>query len=203
VRYLRERLRHGNAVLALVALPLMIAVGTMSLAGIAHAAKPSHPACRASQIKVTTGATVMNTTYAVRTSTGVHQSPASEVVPVYFYNRGAICHLPMGAPVFDAVRNTDSFVVSTNDIAIPGGADNNRRPVINHHQRLQTLFVVVKPKGSLFAGCDPEMTTGFIVGDYGKPITTSHFVVRKLHDVCFDTGVGRAVLNYGAIWPVT
>ena len=55
--------------------------------------------------------------------------------------------------------------------------------------------------GSSFTGCDPATTTGFLVNGYANPIATTHFVVRQLGDVCFDTGVGRNVLNYGAVWP--
>jgi len=203
--FLRWRVRRSRAALALVVLlPLAIAVGTVSPAVTAHAATSTLPACRASRITVTAGRTVNNTTYPVRTSTGVHQVPAYEVVPVYFYNLGATCHLLMGAPIFRAVRNTtDVTHLSAHDLSVPAGADNTRRPVIARHQKLEALFVVVKPVGSSFTGCDPATTTGLLVGDFANPIATTHFVVRQLRDVCFDTGVGRNVLDYGAVWPGT
>jgi hypothetical protein len=173
----------------------------------AHAATPSHPACQASQIAVTAGATVTNTTYPVRTSTGVHQSPAYEEVPVYFYNRDATCHLLMGAPYFQAVRNTTDVVnlsaLSAHDVSVGVGADNTRRPVVVRHQKLEALFVVVKPLGPSFKGCDPATASGIVIQGYARPIGTFHFVVRQLRDVCFDTGVGRGQFNYGAAWPAT
>ena len=206
--YLRKRVRGSRVVLALIVLmPLAIAVGTVSPTVSAHAATPSHPACKASQITVSAGATVTNTTYSVRTTTGVHQVPAYEVVPVYFYNRGTTCHLLMGAPYFQAVRNTTDVVnlsaLSAHDVSVGAGADNTRRPVVVRHQKLEALFVVVKPVGPSFKGCDPATASGIVIQGYASPIGTFHFVVRQLRGVCFDTGVGRNVLDYGAVWPAT
>ena len=105
--HLRKRVRESRVVLALaVLMPIAIVVGTLSPAVSSNAASPSHPACQASQIAVTAGATLGGTNYLVRTSTGLQRRSASKVVPVYFYNRGATCHLLMGGPIFRAVRNT-------------------------------------------------------------------------------------------------
>ena len=201
----KKRVRRSTAVLALVVLsPLAIAAGTVSPAVVAQAATPSHPACLASNLTVTDGVTVTNTTYTVKTSTGLHQVPAYEEVPVYFYNRGATCHLLMGAPEVQAVRDTANVAaITSHDLSIPTGADNTRRPVVAHHQKLEALFVVVKPVGPPFKGCAPATTTGLLVGDYAKPIGTTHFVIRRLQDVCFDSGVGRSVLDYGIGFPPT
>jgi len=205
MNYQKKRVRDSRVELALAALmTLAITVGTTSLAISANAATPSPPACRASQIAVTAGATETNTTYPVRTSSGVHQVPALEIVPVYFYNRGTTCHLLMGAPIFRAVRNTtDVAHFAAHDLSVPAGADNTRRPVVARHQKLEALFVIVKAAGSPFKGCAAATTTGFLVGNYANPIATSHFVLRRLHDVCFDTGARRIVLNYGVGWPTT
>ena len=205
MNYLRNHVRESRAVLALaVLMPLALAVSSTSLAVKADAATPSHPACQASRITVTTGSTETNTTYPVRTSTGVHQELALEIVPVYFYNRGTTCHLLMGAPIFRAVRNTtDVAHFAAHDLSVPAGADNTRRPVVARHQKLEALFVIVKAAGSPFKGCAAATTTGFLVGNYANPIATSHFVLRRLHDVCFDTGARRIVLNYGVGWPTT
>jgi hypothetical protein len=204
--YPRKRVRESRVVLALfVLVPLTIAVGALSPAVTAHAAAPAQPACRASQIAVTAGATLGATNYLVRTSTGVQHRSASKVVPVYFYNRGATCHLLMGGPIFRAVRNTtDVAHLSANDLAIPSSTGSTRRPVVARHQKIEALFVFMKPVGAAFTGCKPATTTGFLVGDYANPIATTHFVVRRLIDVCFDNpGVGRGVLNYGPVWPAT
>jgi len=203
--YLRERVRESRVVLALaVLMPLAIAVGTLSPALTAHAAAPAHPACQASQIAVTAGATLGGTNYLVRTSTGLQRRSASKVVPVYFYNRGATCHLLMGGPIFQPVRNTtDVAHLSANDLAIPAGAGSTRRPVVARHQKIEALFVFIRPIGPAFTGCKPATTTGFLVGDYANPIATTHFIVRQIRDVCFVTGVGRGQFNYGAAWPAT
>jgi len=177
-------------------------VGTVSPIVVAQAATPSHPACLASNIAVTAGATATNATYTVKTSTGLHQASAYEEVPVYFYNRGATCHLLMGAPEVRAVGDAaNAAAITLHDLSIPTGADNTGRPVVAHHQKLEALFVVVKPVGSPFTGCDPMTSTGFLVGGYAKPIATTHFVVRRLRDVCFDSGVGRSVLDYDIGFP--
>ncbi|MHB2027689.1 MAG: hypothetical protein ACYCPT_02590 [Acidimicrobiales bacterium] len=192
------------ALAVVVLLPLAIAVGTESPAIVAQAATPSRPACLASNITVTAGATVTNTTYTVKTSTGLHQESAYDEVPVYFFNRGRACHLLMGAPEVRAVRHTaNAAAITLHDLSIPTGADNTRRPVVAHYQKLEALFVVVKPVGSTFTGCAPATTTGFLVGSYAKPIATTHFVIRRLRDVCFDSGVRRSVLDYGIGFPPT
>jgi hypothetical protein len=179
-----------------------MAVGTLSPAADAQTTVLSHPACLASNIAVTAGTTRINATYTVKTSTGLHEASAYEEVPVYFYNRGAICHLLMGAPDVQAVRDTvNTDAITLHDLSVPTGSGNTRRPVITHHQKLEALFVVVKPVGSSFAGCDPVTAAGFLVGNYAKPIASTHFVVRRLRDVCFDSGVGRIVLDYGIDFP--
>jgi hypothetical protein len=198
--------RESRVVLALVVLlPLAIAVGALSPAGLARAAAPAPPACQASQIAVTAGATLGETNYLVRTLTGLQQRSAFKVVPVFFYNRGATCHLLMGGPIFRAVRNTtDVTHLSANDLAIPASAGSTRRPVVARHQKLKALFVWMKPVGPAFTGCKPATATGFLVGDYANPIATTHSIVRQLRNVCFDNpSVGRGVLNYGPVWPAT
>jgi hypothetical protein len=189
------------AVLTLAIMTINVGVGR--LASSAHAATPAPPACQASQVRVTAGATLTNATYPVRTSTGVHQELAYEIVPVYFYNKAATCHLLMGAPGFIAVRNTTTLRSSTpsDDFSIPAGADNTKRPLVTHHQKLEALLVVVKPSKSSFAGCEPATTSGFVVGGFAKPIGSIHFIVRKLREVCFDSGVGSHTQNIGVGWP--
>jgi hypothetical protein len=200
-----RRIRWGGVPLALIIFGFLAAVTFAGPLAVNAYAATTHPACNSSQIRVTAGATLTDTTYTVTTSTGAHQVPAYEVVPVSFYNKGATCHLLMGAPIFRAVRNTTSLSTTTpiHDLSIPAGADNTKRMVVTRHQKVEALFVVVKPVGSYFAGCDPATTTGFSVGNFGNPIATTHFVVRQLRDVCFDSGVGAHVLNIGAIWKTT
>jgi hypothetical protein len=203
-----RRVRLSNVILGLAVIASSTAVTlAWPLAVNAQAANSAHPACQASQITVTAGATVTNTTYTVKTSTGLHQVPAYEEVPVYFYNRGTPCHLLMGAPYFQAVRNTTDVVnlsaLSAHDVSVGAGADNTRRPVVIRHQKLEALFVVVKPVGPSFKGCDPATASGIVTQGYASPIGTFHFVVRQLRDVCFDSGVGALVVNIGAVWVPT
>jgi hypothetical protein len=187
-----------------LAVPLIVHVRRHD-AVTAHAATPSHPACQASQITVTAGKTLTNATYEVRTTTGLHQVRAYELVPLYFYNTGATCHLLMSAPDVRAVRNTtDVKNLSMHDVSIPIDSANTRRRVVTHHQKLEALFVVLKPvAGPTFRGCHPATTTGLLVQGYAGPIGTFHWIPRQLRDVCFDTGVGRSVVNFGISWPAT
>ncbi len=201
VDHLEELARRRRIALVLVVLSSLMMVALSSTTP-AQAAMSLPPACQVSQISVTAGATVTNTTYPVKTSTGLYQMPAYEVVPVYFYNRGVTCHLLMGAPDVRAVRGTTHFAtITSHDLSTPASGDNTKRVVVAHHQKLEALFVVIEPVGSTFKGCDPATSTGFIVGDYAKPISATHFVIRKLRKVCFDSGVGRNVLDYGISFP--
>jgi hypothetical protein len=201
-RFVRRARRSGVSWVRIALLPLAVVLGTTLSFGIAQAGATLYPACQASQIAVTAGATATNTLYPVRTTIGVRQSLAYELVPVYFQNLGPTCHLLMGAPEVRAVRNaTDPATISTNDLSAPAGADNTRRMVVSGHGKLEALFVVVKPVGETFQGCDPATATGFTIGGYARPIATIHFVVRKLRDVCFDTGIGHDVIDYGVDWP--
>jgi len=179
-----------------------MAVTLMSpLALTAQAASTAHPACQASQIRVTAGPTSPNTTYDVKTVTDEHKASAREAVPVYFYNKGSTCHLLMGAPNFRAVKSaTDLGTLTVGDLSMPAGADNENRLMLDHHERVEALFVVVKLVGIASGQCDPATTTGFLVGDYANPIATTHFFARKIHRVCFYKGPGPIAMNAGAIW---
>jgi len=111
----------------------------------------------------------------------------------------------MGAPEVQAVRNTTDVVnltaLSAHDVSIPAGADNTRRPVVTHRKKIEAFFVVVKPLGPSFKGCDPATASGIVIQGYASPIGTFRFVLRQLRDVCFDTGVGQSVLDYGISFP--
>src|ERR1019366_2674961 len=196
------RRAHGGKVgRALVIAALTAGTLTSPLALTAQAASTAHPACQASQIRVTAGPTSPNVTYDVKTVTGDLKSLAREAVPVYFYNKGSICHLLMGAPDFRAVKSTtDLRSLTVGDLSMPDGADNENRLLLDHHERVEALFVVVKFFGITSGLCDPATTTGLLVGDYANPIATTHFFARKIHDVCFYKGPGPIATNSGAVW---
>ena len=202
----RRQGRGGAAIVARTLLaPLAIAAAVVAPANRAPGATASLPACRAAQIAVSAGATAFTTTYSVRTSTGLHHVAVYEAVPVYFSNRGTTCHLLMGAPQFQAVRGTTDVrrlsALSAHDLSVPVGADNTRRPVVAHLRKIEALFVVARPVGRAFAGCEPATASGIVIQGYASPIGTFHFIARQLRDVCFDTGVGPRVVNDGALWP--
>jgi hypothetical protein len=186
--------------LAIVALFTAVTL-TGPLAVSAHAAT-KHPFCISSQIRVTTGATLINSHYPETTSTGTYQVPAYEAVPVFFYNKGANCHLRTGAPSFVALRNTRVVSARTpsRDLSMAVGSDNTKRMIVPRHQEIEALFVVIKPVGLSFRGCEPATTSGLIISGYARPIDTKDFVVRHLRDVCFDSSAGSHISNIGAIW---
>jgi len=186
-------------------MPLAIAGYSASTATAQTVTSP--PACNASQITVAAGKTLTNAIYEVRTTTGLHQVRAEELVPVYFSNAGVTCHLLMGAPEVLVVRNTSNVKklssLSMRDVSIPTGAvDTRRRDVARHHE-IKALFVVLRPvAGPTFRGCQPATATGLVVQGYAGPVGTFHWIPRHLRDVCFDTGVTRSVVNFGINWPV-
>ncbi|MDE3094307.1 MAG: hypothetical protein KGJ47_11065 [Acidobacteriota bacterium] len=199
---------HAKRAVAGAAALVLTLVATTSLVAVpVWAAAPAHPACRARQIRVSAGPTLTNATYTVATSTGARPVFADEAVPVYFYNRGGTCHLLMGAPAVSAVRDATRVAslrtLPLRDLSIPTTAQNTRRRLVDHHQRLEALVMVARPVGPSFAGCDPATATGILVQGYAGPIGTFHFVARPLRDVCFDTGVGRNVVNVGVFWLAT
>jgi hypothetical protein len=172
---------------------------------LATPAQASAPAtCRGSQVVVSAGATLTDTTYPVVTSSGVHQMPAAHVIPLYFLNRGATCRLLMGAPAILVVRDTTNVsslaTLRGHDVSTPTVAESPQRQILFHHQRLVALFVVTRPVGSHFTGCEPATASGIVIQGYAGPIGTFHFVKRSLPDVCFDTGGATPVLNFGVSW---
>ena len=197
------RRAHGGKVERAIAVIALLTAATVTgpLALTAQAASTAHPACQASQIRVTAGPTSPNVTYDVKTVTGEHKSLAKDAVPVYFYNKGSICHLLMGAPIFRAVKSTaDPGSLTVADLSMPAGADNENRLLLGHHERVEALYVVVKLSGISSGQCDPATTTGLLVGDYANPKATTHFLARKIHRVCFYKGPGPIAMNAGAIW---
>jgi len=186
------------AIVAVVSYGIVYAV--ISHSNTPAGAPDSYHACRASQIRVTSGPTLFNTSYDNLDEHLKFKAFANEAVPVYFFNKGADCHLLMGAPTIRAARKipvTDSS--STTNLSFPFTA-NERRLLIVHDEKIEALFVVIKPSAVLGHPCDPSATSGVFVGGYATPISSSHFIRRNLHYVCFDSGVGRLVENTGTAW---
>jgi hypothetical protein len=130
------RVRASRFVFTLVVLlPVSTAVGTVPSTVAAGATSSGLPACRASQLTVTGGATLTNTTYPVMTTTGVHQASAYEVVPVYFYNRGENCHgvAPDGAVEFNSLACCSAAVSDFERAARFLGAVDSPEPITPEH----------------------------------------------------------------------
>jgi hypothetical protein len=107
---------------------------------------------------VTSGPTLFNTSYDNLDEHLKFKAFANEAVPVYFFNKGADCHLLMGAPTIRAARKipvTDSS--STTNLSFPFTA-NERRLLIVHDEKIEALFVVIKPSAVLGHPCDPSAT---------------------------------------------
>jgi hypothetical protein len=120
---------------------------------------------------------------------------ANKAVPAYFYNEGATCRLLMSAPTIRGVKNTTEIgTIPLSDLSIPVSADNEKRLMVQHHEKVEALFLWDKPVAQMGRPCDPATTTGFLVGGYGNPIAVTHFFARKLRDVCFDSDVGPNVV---------
>lgn len=206
MNFSRNGIRAGTTALALAVVMPLVAVAAASPALSAEAATLA-PACQATQITVTTGATLMNTTYPVKTSTGVHESSAFEEFPVYFHNHGSTCRLLKWAPAIEAVRDATQsaklLALPAHDRSAPTGAYGTKRQVVARDHTVEALIVVTKPVGFSFKGCDPATASGIVMQGYAEPIGTFRFIVRPLRDVCFDSGVGRTVLDFGAVWPAT
>ena len=202
---MRTFLRRRRSAVALILLTPLALVVMISLPVPIAQGATLHTACQASQIRLSVSATEKNATYEVRTSTGLHNAFAYELVPVHFYNRGRTCHLLMGGPNVQFVRHTTNVARLTNrDWSVPSpSANNGQRVLISRHETVEALVVIVKPVGKSFRGCEPATVTGFRVGDYANPISATYFVPRKLNDICFDVGVGRTVEDFGIQWTPT
>ncbi len=201
---MRDSLIVARAARVVISSLAMLALLLASALALATPAQASARACSASQIVVSAGATRTDTTYPVATSSGVHQMPAADVVPLYFFNRGATCHLLMGAPAIQVVRDTTTVsslsALRGRDVSTPTSAESPQRRTLYHHQKLVALFVVTRPVGSQVKGCEPATGSGIVIQGYAGPVGTFHFVKRDLPDVCFDVGLGPRVLNFGVSW---
>ncbi len=183
---------------------LISAVMTGPFVTFAQAAT-EYPPCLTSQIEVTVGATLSNVTYDYSTSAGTYHGFSKEAIPVFFYNKSADCHLLMGGPSINAVRNSNNpRATSSSELALSAPVSSEKRIVVKHHGKVEALFLFgtsVSQKGSR---CDPATATGILVQGYANPIaSTGKFFPRRIQRVCFDSGVGAKVLNTGVAWATT
>jgi hypothetical protein len=193
--------RWGYVALALfVVAPLFSTVLVSWFATTVQAAS-RYPACLTSQIKVKVGATMSNVSYVYSTAHAI----SKKAVPVYFYNKGATCHLLMGRPSIRAVKNTTNVhAIAVSDLSFPGSVSTENRVVVAHHQKVEALFLFGNGLPPSSGRCDPATTTGILVQGYADPTPSiGKFFPRRIRHICFDSGVGAIVSNTGVAWATT
>ena len=199
---------HGTRHLAARTFLVIVALGATgtvaTLARTSEARATTLVACRTSQIQVTAGPTLTNVRYSYKASGHTLKGLAQQAVPVYFYDKGATCHLLMSGPDIRMVRNaTDASSIAASDLSAPtGNPAVSERAVVDRHQRIEALVSVNRLPKKDSKNCVPATSTGFLVGDYANPVATSHFIVRALDHVCFDPGTvgGPVTINFGVSW---
>ena len=189
-------------VLMVVALGSLFAVGSTAM--IAQAAQ-RYPACLTSQIEVTAGATITNVSYDYPAGKRTVHAFSKKAAPVFFYNRGPVCHLLMGGPAISAVRNaTSTTTVIASDLSIAvGPLPTTKRVVLDRHQRAEALFLFGGPMPPGVRGCHPATATGLLVQGYADPVpSVGMFFPRPITNVCFPASgsVGANVVNTGVAW---
>ena len=205
MRLTKRRARRNLVLLALVVfLSLASSISVGSISSVAQATT-RYPACVTSQIVVTAGVTISNVSYQYPTQTGNVHAFSKMAVPVFFYNRGPVCHLLMGAPDIAAVRDaTSASTVTVANMTIPNPPlPTTKRVVLQLHQRAEALFLFGStiPKGA--ADCQSETATGLLVQGYAKPVpSVGKFFPRRMKNVCFPVpgAVGAAAMNTGVAW---
>ena len=207
MRFTINRARRKLAVLALVvftSLGSSISLGSISL--VAQAAT-RYPACVISKIVVTAGRTISDVPYQYPTQMGNVHAFSKMAVPVFFYNRGPVCDLLMGAPDITAVRDaTSASTVTVANMTIPNPPPLTKRVVLQLHQRAEALFLFGSkiPKGA--ADCHSGTATGLLVQGYAKPVpSVGKFFPRRMKNVCFPVpgAVGAVTTNTGVAWATT
>jgi hypothetical protein len=189
MEFTKKHTRWGFIALAMLVIATLISTALMGTFATTAQVASHNPACLTSQIKVTVGATMSNVPYDYST---VHAF-SKKAVPVYFYNTGATCHLLMGAPSIRAVKNTTNVhAIAVSDLAFPGSVPTENRVVVDHHQKVEALFLFGNPLPPSSHPCDPATTTGILVQGYADPISSiGKFFPRSIQHVS-NTGVAWA-----------
>lgn len=206
MRLTRTRAHRMFARLSLVVVTFLASfIPGASTSSVAQAAT-RYPACVTSQIVVSAGATLSNVSYQYPTQTGIVHAFSKKAVPVFFYNRGPVCHLLMGAPAITAVRDaTSAATVTVDNMTIPNPpVPTTKRVVLLRHERAEALFLFGNPlpKGAS-EGCRPATATGLLVQGYANPVpSTGKFFPRQMKNVCFPVPgvVGAVATNTGVEW---
>ena len=191
-----------RALVVMTALASFIAV---EAAATAARAATRYPVCKAAQIEVTAGATIANVSYDYPAGRRTVHAFSTKAVPVFFFNRGPACHLVMGAPAIDAVRNaTSATAVTEGDLAVSAPPlPTTKRVVLDRHQTAEALFLYGSPIPAGVRGCHPATATGLLVQGYAMPVpAVGTFVARRIPSVCFPVPgiVGATFVNTGVAW---
>lgn len=153
----------------------------------------------------TVGADALDVSCAYPTSKGTVPAISVDAVPVYFYNKSTACHLLAPGPSINAVKNTTNVrEIKASDLSFSSPVPGYRRVVIEHHKKIEALFLFGNAVARPGRQCDPATSTGALVQGYANPVhSVGEFFPRKIPEVCFDSGAGADWSDTGAAWAWT
>ena len=175
-----------------LAVPL-VARSSGSRASESISTPTSSPVCQASDITLQVGATYK----------GGSSYPAGTLLTsLTFTNHGPSCHLPLGGPDARAVRGTyNGGATRVSQLSIPVPSTSKRLKFNSGAQLPALVEVRGLPSAMLNSKtCSPHTAVGFVVEGYGEPLSTSHYFVRSLANVCFYSSSGGIVTDFGIVW---
>jgi hypothetical protein len=176
--------------------PLSVPLATRSSSSVALTAKvtrASLPECTATNITLSIGATHKG---------GAAYPVGTLLTPITFTNHGSSCHLPLGGPNARAVRGKyDGDTTKVNQFSFPLPSTNEKLTLNGGSQDRALVEVRGLPSATLHAKtCSPQTAVGFIVEGYAKPLAATHYFARTLANVCFYSGSGGIVTDFGLVW---
>ncbi len=176
-----------------LAVPLIARNSGSSQASEPNTSPKSSPVCQASNITLRIGRTY-------RAGSGY---PAGTLLTLLtLTNHGSTCHLPLGGPIARAVRGTyNGRATKISQLSLPVSATNLRLKLKSGAQARAVVEVRGLPSAMLHSKtCSPHAAVGFVVDGYGEPIATAHYFARRLENVCFYSGPGGTVTDFGIVW---
>ena len=182
----------SRAARILTALGLVLA--TIGVIATTSSQAAAYSPCRFSRITVSVGST--------RQDVAGYPS-GSRVTPIYFTNRGPVCHLLLGGPVVRAFRSYHvSKKVTDTEQSVPAMTTDASSPVLAEGTRYEAVFEVVQlSKSSMRSrACGEATASGFVVEGYALPASYWEYFPRTLKHVCFYFGPGALVSNIGIKW---
>jgi hypothetical protein len=155
-------------------------------------------------------ATVPECAYAnitVSVGTMYHGSGAiagtTRLIPVYFKNRGAACHLPLTGPAFiafhDAKLSKKSTVTQDARPAVWGG---QKYVVLASRSRNKAVVQIAALSSSAMKSraCGAQTANGFLIESFGLPVAKWIYFAQSLPGVCFYSGAAPITTNVKLTW---